>query len=81
MARFERSPEAAIGDVIYAAGSCVLQRLERDIGRAPMTAFFQLLQRRFRFGVMRTSDVLDAIRVVAPRYDLARWQRLAHLSH
>jgi hypothetical protein len=81
IARFERSPEAAIGDVIYAAGSCVLQRLERDIGRARMTAFFQLLQTRFRFGVMRTSDVLDAIREVAPTYDLARWQRLAHLSH
>jgi hypothetical protein len=80
IALFERFPEAAIGDVIYAAGSCALQRLERDIGRAPMTAFFQLLQTRFRFGVMRTSDVLDAIRVVAPRYDVARWQRLAHLS-
>jgi hypothetical protein len=25
--------------------------------------------------------VLDAIREVAPTYDLARWQRLAHLSH
>jgi aminopeptidase N len=78
---FERSPEPAIGEVIYAAGSCALQRLERDIGRARMTAFFQLLQTRFRFGVMRTSDVLDAIREVAPSYDLARWQRLAHLSH
>jgi aminopeptidase N len=78
---FERSPESAIGEVIYAAGSCALQRLERDIGRARMTAFFQLLQTRFRFGVMRTSDVLDAIREVAPSYDLARWQRLAHLSH
>jgi hypothetical protein len=31
--------------------------------------------------VMRTSDVFDAIREVAPSYDLARWQRLAHLSH
>jgi aminopeptidase N len=81
MALFDRSPESAIGEVIYSAGSCALQRLERDIGRARMTAFFRLLQTRFRFGVMRTSDVLDAIREVAPSYDLARWQRLAHLSH
>jgi hypothetical protein len=81
MALFDRSPEPAIGEVIYSAGSCALQRLERDIGRARMTAFFRLLQTRFRFGVMRTSDVLDAIREVAPSYDLARWQRLAHLSH
>ena len=81
MALFDRSPKPAIGEVIYSAGSCALQRLERDIGRARMTAFFRLLQTRFRFGVMRTSDVLDAIREVAPSYDLARWQRLAHLSH
>jgi aminopeptidase N len=81
MALFDRSPDSALGEIIYAAGSCALQRLERDIGRASMTAFFQLLQTRFRFGVMRTSDVLDAIREVAPGYDLARWQRLAHLSH
>jgi hypothetical protein len=46
-----------------------------------MTAFVRLLQTRFRFGVMRTSDVLDAIREVAPGYDLTRWLRLAHLSN
>jgi hypothetical protein len=55
--------------------------LERDIGRARTTSLFRLLQTRFRFGVMRTSDVIDAIREVAPSYDLARWQRLAHLSN
>jgi len=81
MALFDRLPEPAIGDVIYAAGSCVLQRLERDLGRARMTAFFRLLQTRFRFGVMRTSDVLDAIREVAPGFDVAAWTRLAHLSN
>jgi len=81
MALFDRIPEPAIGEVIYAAGSYALQRLERDIGRARMTAFLRLLQTRFRFGVMRTSDVLEAIREVAPGYDLTRWQRLAHLSH
>jgi hypothetical protein len=81
MALFERLPEPAIGDVIYAAGSCALQRLERDIGRARMTAFFRLLQGRFRFGVMRTSDVIDAIREVAPNFDVAAWKSMAHLSH
>jgi hypothetical protein len=81
MALFNHAPESAYGEVVYVAGSCAIQRLERDIGRARMTAFFRLLQTRFRFGVMRTSDVLDAIREVAPSYDLARWQRLAHLSH
>ena len=46
-----------------------------------MTAFLQLLQTRFRFGVMRTSDVLGAIREVAPGFDVAAWTRLAHLSN
>jgi len=46
-----------------------------------MTAFFRLLQTRFRFGVMRASDVLDAIRAVAPGFEVAAWTRLAHLSN
>jgi hypothetical protein len=79
MALFDRSP-VAFGEVVYAGGACALERLERDIGRARMTAFLRLLQSRFRFGVMRTSDVLDAIHHVAPRYGVRRWARLAHLS-
>jgi aminopeptidase N len=81
MGLFDRASPTAIGEVIYSAGSCALQRLERDVGRTRMTAILRRLQTRFRFGVMRTSDVLDAIREVAPGYDLARWRRLAHLSH
>jgi hypothetical protein len=80
MRLFERAGPAAVGEVIYLAGSCALQRLERDIGRDRMTAFFRLLQRRFRHEVMTRSDVLDAIREVAPRYRLRRWLRLAHLA-
>jgi hypothetical protein len=80
MRLFERAGPAAVGEVIYLAGSCALQRLERDIGRDRMTAFFRLLQRRFRHGVMTSSDVLGAIREVAPRYRLRRWLRLAHLA-
>jgi Peptidase family M1 domain len=76
---FDRSP-AALGEVVYLAGSCALQRLERDIGRRRMTAVLRRLQARFRHGVMRKSDVLAAIRDVAPRYRLRRWMRLAHLS-
>jgi hypothetical protein len=57
-----------------------LQRLERDIGRDRMTAFLRLLQSRFRHGVMTRSDVLAAIREVAPRYRLRRWLRIAHLA-
>jgi Peptidase family M1 domain len=76
---WDRTP-VAYGEVVYLAGSCALQRLERDLGRSRMTAVLRLLQSRFRFGVMRKSDVLDAIRQVAPRYDLAAWLRLAHLS-
>jgi hypothetical protein len=79
MALFDRSP-VAFGEVVYAGGACALERLERDIGRARMTAFLRLLQSHFRFGVMRTSDVLDAIHHVAPRYGVRRWARLAHLS-
>jgi aminopeptidase N len=76
---FERVSPFAITEVIYRAGSCALQRLERDIGRARMTAFLRLLQRRFRHGVMTKSDVFAAIRDVAPRYRLGRWRRIAHL--
>jgi hypothetical protein len=79
MAVWERSP-LAYGDVVYLGGACALERLEGDIGRSRATAFFRLLQTRFRFGVMRKSDVLDAIHEVAPSYDVAAWMRLAHLS-
>ena len=76
---WDRSP-IAYGEVVYLAGSCALQTLERDLGRSRMTAVLRLLQSRFRFGVMRKSDVLDAIHEVAPGYDIAAWLRLAHLS-
>jgi Peptidase family M1 domain len=79
MAVFDRSP-FAFGAVVYEGGACALERLERDIGRTRMTAFLRLLQSRFRFGVMRTADVLDAIHEAAPRYSVPRWARLAHLS-
>jgi hypothetical protein len=78
---FDRVAPSAIGEVVYGAGSCALQRLERDVGSARMTSILRRLQTRFRFGVIRTSDVLDAIREVAPGYDLAGWVRLAHLSN
>jgi Peptidase family M1 domain len=80
MELFERGSPAAVGEVVYLAGSCALQRLERDIGRARMTAVLRRLQRRHRHGVMTRSDVLGAIRQVAPRYRLRRWLRLAHLA-
>ena len=76
---WDRSP-LAYGDVVYLGGACALERLERDIGNTRMTAFFRLLQTRFRFGVMRKSDVIDAIHEVAPSYDVAGWLQLAHLS-
>jgi hypothetical protein len=80
MRLFERGDPATLGEVVYAAGSCALQRLERDIGRDRMTAFLRLLQTRFRHRVMTRSDVLAAIRDAAPRYRLRRWLRLAHLA-
>ena len=80
MGLFERGDAAALGEVVYAAGSCALQRLERDIGRARMTELLRLLQTRFRHGVMTRSDVLAAVRDVAPRYRLKRWLRIAHLA-
>jgi hypothetical protein len=77
---FDRAASSfAITEVVYAAGSCALQRLERDIGQRRMTRFLRLLQRRFRHGVMTESDVLAAIRQVAPRYPVRRWMRVAHL--
>jgi hypothetical protein len=80
MQLFERASPLVINEIIYLAGSCALQRLERDIGRDRMTRFLRLLQTRHRHGVMTKSDVLDAIRTAAPRYRLRRWLRLAHLS-
>lgn len=76
---WDRSP-IAYTEVVYLAGSCALQRLESDLGRPSMTAVLRLLQSRFRFGVMRKSDVLGAIHEVAPAYDVAAWMKLAHLS-
>jgi hypothetical protein len=80
MRLFERAAPAAVGEVVYYAGSCALQRLERDIGRDRMTALLRLLQSRHRHGVMTRSDVLAAIREAAPRYRLRRWLRIAHLA-
>jgi hypothetical protein len=80
MELWERAGPAAVGEVVYLAGSCALQRLERDIGRARMTAVLRRLQTRYRHGVMTRSDVLAAIRREAPRYRLRRWLRLAHLA-
>jgi hypothetical protein len=80
MGLFERAAPAAVGEVIYYAGSCALQRLERDIGRGRMTTVLRLLQSRHRHGVMTRSDVLAAIRRAAPRYKLRRWLRIAHLA-
>jgi len=79
MGVWDSNPEAYPA-VVYLGGACALERLESDIGRTRMTAFFRLLQQRFRFGVMRTSDVVDAIRTVAPAYDVTDWMRLVHLS-
>jgi hypothetical protein len=79
MGFFERASPSALGEVVYLAGSCALQRLERDLGQDRMTSVLRLLQSRFRHGVMTKSDVLAAIREVAPRYRLRRWLRIAHL--
>jgi hypothetical protein len=45
---------------------------------APVVALL-LLAAGFR--VTRTSDVLGAIREVAPGFDVAAWTKLAHLSN
>ena len=45
-----------------------------------MTTLLRLLQARHRHGVMTKSDVLGAIREVAPGFRLARWLRQSHLS-
>jgi hypothetical protein len=80
MGLFERRAPAAVGDVIYLAGSCALQTLERGIGRSRMTAVLRLLQSRNRYGVVTKPDVLAAIREVAPAFDLERWLAVSHLS-
>ena len=75
----KRRAPAAVGDVVYLAGSCSLQTLERGIGRARMTTVLRLLQSRYRHGVMTKADVLAAVREAAPDFDLARWLRVARL--
>jgi hypothetical protein len=80
MGLFERRAPAAVGDVIYLAGSCALQTLERGIGRSRMTALLRLLQSRNRYDVITKADVLGAIREVAPAFDLERWLAVCHLS-
>jgi hypothetical protein len=80
MGLFDSRAPAAVGDVIYTAGSCALQTLERRIGRPRMTAVLRVLQSRHRYGVVNKFDVLSAIREVAPGFDLDRWLQVAHLS-
>jgi hypothetical protein len=80
MGLFERRAPVAVGDVIYLAGSCALQTLERGIGRSRMTAVLRLLQSRNRYGVITKADVLGAIGEVAPAFDLERWLAVSHLS-
>jgi hypothetical protein len=80
MSRFERGSPDALGEVVYVAGSCALQTLERRIGRARMTAVLRLLQSRHHHGVMTKADVLGAIRTVAPDFRLERWLRQSRLS-
>jgi hypothetical protein len=80
MGLFARRAPSAVAEVVYAAGSCVLQTLERRIGRSAMTAFLRLVQSRHRHGVVTKADVLAAIREVAPSFDLERWLRVARLS-
>jgi Peptidase family M1 domain len=80
MGLFGHRAPAAVGDVIYLAGSCALQTLERGIGRRRMTSVLSLLQSRNRFGVITKADVLSAIREVAPGFDLERWLEVSHLS-
>jgi hypothetical protein len=77
---FDRRSPNAIAEIVYGAGSCALQTLERGIGRPRMTAFLRLLQTRHRHGVLTRADVLEAIRAVAPRFRLRRWLRTSHLS-
>jgi hypothetical protein len=79
MSVWDRAP-IAYGWVVYTGGACALRTLERDIGRQRATTFFRLLQTRFRFGIMRTSDVIDAIREVAPGYDVAGWEKRVHIG-
>ena len=80
MGLFGRRSPAAVGDVIYLAGSCALQTLERGIGRTRMTTLLRLLQSRNRHGVITKADVLGTIREVAPHFDLGRWLKVSHLS-
>jgi hypothetical protein len=80
MGLFAHRAPGALGDVIYLAGSCALQTLERGIGEPRMTALLRMLQSRHRFGVMTKADVLAAISEVAPGFDLGRWLRVAHLT-
>ena len=79
MGVFERRAPGAIGDVVYLAGSCALQTLERGLGRKRMTSVLRLLQSRNRHGVMTKADVVAAIGEVAPDFDLERWLAIARL--
>jgi Peptidase family M1 domain len=80
MGLFARRAPSAVAEVVYAAGSCALQTLERRIGRSAMTAFLRLLQSRHRHGVVTKADLLAAIREIAPDFDLERWLKVARVS-
>jgi hypothetical protein len=66
--------------VVYDGGACALRSLEQDLGRARMTRLLRLLVSRHRHGVITRSDVLRAIREVAPSgFNLRRFRARSRL--
>jgi len=78
--RFFAGRPSAYTRVVYDTGACVLKWLERRIGRKRMTRFFRLIVSRHRHGLMTKADLLAALADAAPKLNMRRFLRVAHLS-
>ncbi len=77
MAYYDRHPRA-YEDVIYRGGACALTSLENMLGRARFLAMLRKEVSRYRYGIVRTADLLALVRETDPRV-AARWERLVGL--
>ncbi len=77
MGYYDRHPDA-YDDVIYRGGSCALTSLENMLGRARFLGMLRREVSRYRYGVVRTADLLALVRETDPLV-AARWERLVGL--
>lgn len=76
---WQHRPDAYI-DTIYRGGACALTVLEHELGRATFDRVLRFYVSENTHEIAETEDFLRAVRMIAPNYDLTRWQQLVGLA-